>query len=49
MWDDVERQVKATDELQEYKKKIVLDQEKSKLSLGQIYEQEYIKQQQVII
>ena len=39
--------MKPADEPYEYKKKIVLDQEKSKLSLSQLYEQEYIKQQQV--
>ncbi len=44
MWDDVERKVKLTEEAREYKKRAVLDQEKSKLSLGEIYEKEYLQQ-----
>ena len=48
-WDDVERKVKPTEEAREYKKRAVLDQEKSILSLGEVYEQEYVQQMQVIL
>lgn len=45
-WDDVERKVKTADAAYEYKKPTILDQEKSKLSLGEIYEKEYQKQEE---
>ncbi|NXG57704.1 MPP10 protein, partial [Hemiprocne comata] len=42
-WDDVVPKEKPNEEPFEYKKRISLDHEKSKLSLAEIYEQEYMK------
>ncbi|XP_054900715.1 U3 small nucleolar ribonucleoprotein protein MPP10 [Poeciliopsis prolifica] len=43
-FDDVERKEKPKEEVFDYKKRLSLDHEKSKQSLAEIYEQEYIKQ-----
>ncbi|XP_051898438.1 U3 small nucleolar ribonucleoprotein protein MPP10 [Pristis pectinata] len=43
-WDDVLRKEKPKEETFEYKKRLTLDHEKSKLSLAEVYEQEYQKQ-----
>ncbi|XP_061203538.1 U3 small nucleolar ribonucleoprotein protein MPP10 isoform X2 [Neopsephotus bourkii] len=42
-WDDVVPKEKPKEDAFEYKKRITLDSEKSKLSLAEIYEQEYMK------
>ncbi|ODM96481.1 U3 small nucleolar ribonucleoprotein MPP10 [Orchesella cincta] len=41
-WDDVQRKVKPIEDPREFKKRLVLDAEKSKASLAEIYEQEYL-------
>ncbi|TSK20053.1 U3 small nucleolar ribonucleoprotein MPP10 [Bagarius yarrelli] len=43
VWDDVVRKEKPKEEVFEYKKRLTLDHEKSKLSLAEVYEQEYMK------
>ncbi|XP_020794561.1 U3 small nucleolar ribonucleoprotein protein MPP10 [Boleophthalmus pectinirostris] len=42
-FDDVVRKEKPKEEVFEYKKRLTLDHEKSKQSLAEVYEQEYIK------
>ena len=46
-WDDVVRKVKPAEKPFDYARDKPLDQEKSSLSLAEIYEQEFLKQTQV--
>lgn len=45
-FDDVERKVKPSEQPFEYKRRLVLEHEKSKASLAQVYENEYLKKVQ---
>lgn len=46
VWDSVQRKEKPVENVHEYRKQLVMDGEKSKLSLTQIYEKDYLKETQ---
>ncbi|KPM04140.1 U3 small nucleolar ribonucleoprotein MPP10-like protein [Sarcoptes scabiei] len=46
VFDDVERKTKPEKEVFEFRKRIMLESEKSKASLSEIYEQEYLRQKE---
>ncbi|KAG2464797.1 MPP10 protein, partial [Polypterus senegalus] len=46
VWDDVVRKEKPKEDTFEYKKRLSLNHKKSKLSLAEVYKQEYLKQNQ---
>ena len=48
-WDDVERCVRPPEKPYDFSRSRPLQQEQSKLSLAEVYEQEYIKQTQVSV
>ncbi|KAJ0171030.1 hypothetical protein K1T71_013229 [Dendrolimus kikuchii] len=47
-WDDVVKKEKPVDDQLSFQKKEIIDQSKSKLSLAQVYEAEYLKQKQAL-
>lgn len=47
-WDDVVKKEKPVDDQLSFRKTEILDQAKSKLSLAQVYEAEYLKQKQAL-
>lgn len=47
-WDDVVKKEKPVDDQLSFRKKEIIDQSKSKLSLAQVYETEYLKQKQAL-
>lgn len=46
-YSDVERKYKPTEEIINYKKEVALEQTKSKKSLAEVYEEDYLKKQYV--
>lgn len=45
-WDDVVRKAKPSEQAFEFRRRVTLEQEKSKASLAEVYEKEYLKQTQ---
>lgn len=47
-WDDVERRTRQAEEPFELRRRVTLDQEKSKLSLAQVYEHQFLDKQKAV-
>lgn len=45
IWDDVERKQKPVEKPFEYKQRLLMDQNKGKVSLAKVYEEEYLRKQ----